>query len=151
METRNLAVKLTREELEQRADQMATLVAELCDAEDRKKISAKMIGDEIKQIQVQLGDIAAEVRHKEQVREVAVIREKDLHLGFESVIRSDTGEEIERRALEPSERQAELHLMEDPADTLFSVAKEAAKKLRELGVEHIKTTTVDGEETDVGL
>ena len=51
---------------------------------------------------------SSEIRDRSEYREVAVKREKDFAQGVEEVIRLDTGEVVDVRALGPNEKQATL-------------------------------------------
>lgn len=115
METRNLPCKLTDEELNFRRDKLAQLVSDLASEEQRKKDTAAHHSDRIKNFERDMFAVSIEIKDRAEYREVVVKREKDLENGVEEIIRCDTGEVVDVRALGPNERQA----------TLFEIGAEA--------------------------
>jgi hypothetical protein len=111
METRTLRCRLTERELLERGHRLASLHAEISSLEDARRSSASEYKSQIDLAEAQLSAIAREVRSGAQERQVEVRREKDFDRNVEEVIRLDTGEVVETRALTPQERQGELHLL----------------------------------------
>lgn len=108
METRILPCRLTDTELLERGAQVADLVRELEAAEDAKKEAASEAKAKIDSLDGRIGSLARELRERMSYRSVEVKREKDFGRNCEEVVRLDTGEVIETRALDPGERQVEL-------------------------------------------
>jgi len=108
METRNLPVKLTTDEMDQRRDKLAALVREHAAVEEEKKDSTAAYGKQLKKLSTDMSAIAREIRERCENREVRVVIQKNLAAGLEEVTRSDTGEVIDSRALGPDELQADL-------------------------------------------
>ncbi len=118
METRILPCRLTETELLERASRMSELVRELETAEEAKKEAASAAKAQIDSLDGQLGSVAREVREKQ-----AYAR------NCRELIRLDTGEVIETRALEPHERQVELLSVsgEDAAEVVRKVKARAGQ------------------------
>lgn len=109
-ETRELPCKLNQKELDQRRDELASLIDKKNQLEYEKSELSKEYRQRLDEIDRTIGKLASEIRSKSEPRQVEVRREKDLRLGVETVVRVDTGEEVSQRQLEPHERQAELKL-----------------------------------------
>jgi hypothetical protein len=107
METRTLPCKLTPAELDQRRDRLVELTLKETEAEQAKKDAAKAHNTAIAEIKSEAKEVSLEIHDRAELREVEVRREKDFVQGFENVIRCDTGEVVEIRALTPQERQVE--------------------------------------------
>lgn len=125
METRSLPCALTDIELAQRRDKMVELLSHVDELESEKKNNTAALKARIEGVNTDLREIAYEVRTRSELREVEVRREKSFELGQEDVIRCDTGEIVETRALSPSERQAELTLIR--GDALEDARTQAAQ------------------------
>lgn len=113
METMQLSCKLTEQELTERRDALASLVEKKTALEAQKKNAAAKYKQEIDEVEDAKSLVAYEIRTRSERREVAVTRHKDYAAGVEETIRTDTGEVVHTRVLDPHERQAELRLMRE--------------------------------------
>lgn len=117
METRNLPVTLTTEDLDQRRDKLAALVREHAEVEQEKKDATAAFSKRLKEIDRVIAQVAHEIREKAEYRGVPVTKQKNFRLGVEEIIRTDTYEVVDSRSLHPDERQVHLHdVIKDTAD-----------------------------------
>jgi hypothetical protein len=107
-DTMNLPVALTNDELDQRRDCLANLVAERARVENEKKNNVAEFSKRIKEIESDLYEVAHEIRTRSENRDVVITRRKNFRLGVEEVIRDDTGEIVNSRPLRAEERQMQL-------------------------------------------
>ena len=109
---KRLMVKLTEAELLAKSDELASAVDELASLEGEKKNTNKYLGDEIKEVKLNIGNLAFEIRDKAEVRDVSCTEVPDYKLGTMAIVRNDTGETVEHRVMSEEERQHKLELME---------------------------------------
>lgn len=108
METRTLPVKLTRDELDQRRDQLASTWSEIVGAEQAKTDAASFAAKQIKELKSTAGGIVREIREKAEHRIVECEWATNDERGVKDLVRQDTGEVVETRQLRPEDRQATL-------------------------------------------
>ena len=107
---RDLAVVLTERELLAKGDSVATLHAKGCDLRVKKKTMTDEISGEIKGIEGAIGVLVRQIRTRSEIREVACEEVADYTNDVVNVVRLDTEQVVEVRALLASERQKPLPL-----------------------------------------
>ena len=115
MDTRHLPCKLTDQELAERRDKLAQQVRDLAHAEQAKKDAAAEHKAACELIEKEMSLVAREIRERAEIRPVVVRKETDIEAGIEELIRADTGEVVETRALAPHEKQAKLFAIDKAA------------------------------------
>lgn len=108
MLSRMLPCDLTDQELLQRGQKVAELVAKKEALEAEKKDTASEFKAKIDRLESDIASIAKEVRSKKEYREVEVSTTKDYKRKVAETVRQDTGELVEQRTLTPAELQLEL-------------------------------------------
>lgn len=111
--SRDLTCALTREEVEERAQEAAALVERRDQKEADFKEQAKRWKNEISALDVEHRIVSSEVRSKSTVRPVECERVFDYVAGLVIETRTDTGEVINSRKMSDSERQKDLGLGDD--------------------------------------
>ena len=115
IETRNLYVPLTEDEVRLRSQEMATAERILAEAEAeeanqatawtaRKKALEKATGD----ARAKLSIVGRVVREKREIRAVEVVESRNHQSKTVDTVRTDTGEIIETRGMTESEMQRSL-------------------------------------------
>jgi hypothetical protein len=105
---RTLPVKLTREELEQRAKDLAKHTRDKAEAELQKKDVVAQITSTIKSCEAQLDKLAQAINTGVEYREVKCSWDYDYERGVKWLSRDDTGAEVERQTISESEKQLRL-------------------------------------------
>lgn len=113
---RELRVQLKTEEIAERADRAAQLLAERDSKEEEQKAAAKHAKSVIESMEAELRRLSNEVRTKATYREVQCERRYDYRLGKIFEIRKDTDEVLFERPMTDAERQRELDLDKQPGD-----------------------------------
>ncbi len=111
--SRDLTCALTREEVEERAQEAAALVERRDQKEADFKEQAKRWKNEISQLDVEHRIVSSEVRSKSTVRPVECERVFDYAAGLVIETRTDTGEVINSRKMADADRQKDLGLGDD--------------------------------------
>lgn len=111
--TTSLKVQLTIEEVADRADRAAALVADIAAKEADHKAAAKHQKSIIESLQADLCRLSGEVRNRSTYSPCICRREYDYDAGVLRETRMDTGEVLLERALTNDERQPELPFSED--------------------------------------
>jgi hypothetical protein len=111
--TQSLKVPLTTDEIADRADRAAHLVASIQAKEDELKAVVKHHKSIIESEMVTLDLHSKEVRDKTTYRQVDCERQYDFNAGKYREIRNDTGEVMNERRLLESEKQMELPFDEE--------------------------------------
>lgn len=111
--SRDLTCALTREEVEERAQEAASLIERRDQKEADFKEQAKRWKNEIRQLDVEHRLVSSEVRSRTTVRNVECERVFDYAAGLVIETRSDTGEVINSRKMADAERQKDLGLGDD--------------------------------------
>jgi hypothetical protein len=111
--TRELTCPLSREEVEERAQQAAALVERMDQRTAELKEQAARAKNEIHQLDLEHRALSSEVRSKTAVRPVACERIFDYDSGRVVETRLDTGEVLTSRQMVDSERQRDLDLDDD--------------------------------------
>jgi phosphoketolase len=109
-ETKLLPCALTQQELLERGQRAAELVNQIASEEEVRSAAGKASKEKINGFEIELRAVGYEIRTKKEMRDVEIERVKDLGRKVEEVIRLDTGEIVETRALAPHELQAEMAL-----------------------------------------
>lgn len=116
MNTMNLPVRLTTDELLLRGDEMAKKLRDAAEIEVEMKAAAAKSKAELGKVQAEIALLARVVRDKKEYRDVEVFEVKNFERLTMETYRRDTGEFVASRALTPYERN----------EPLFSVEKESA-------------------------
>jgi hypothetical protein len=111
--TRDLSCALTREEVEERAQEAAALLERRDQKEADLKEQQKRWKNEISQLDVEHRIVSSEVRSKSTVRPVECERVFDYDSGKVREVRLDTLETLHTRNMTDSERQRDLDLGDD--------------------------------------
>lgn len=111
--SRDLTCALTREEVEERAQEAAALVERRDQKEADFKEQAKRWKNEISALDVEHRIVSSEVRSRTTVRNVECERVFDYTAGLVIETRTDTGEVINSRKMTDSERQTTMGLGDD--------------------------------------
>lgn len=106
--TRSLRCDLKADEIAERADRAATLIAERDAKDEEQRAAAKHAKSVIETIDAEIRSLSNQVRTKATYRDVPCERVKDLRLKKIIEKRCDTGEVLFERALTEAECQAEL-------------------------------------------
>jgi len=109
MQTRSLKCKLTNKQLDERRDKLAEHVEKLRGLESEKKSASAKFKELIERTEIDMVEVAIEIRERAEYRDVEIASEKDFKRGVEEVTRQDTGEIIQTRVLRPDELQGELY------------------------------------------
>lgn len=106
-----LPVKLSTEEVAERAQQLADCHQQLAEHEDKAESVKKGLGKEKQIIVTRRAMLSGVVKRKEEPREVRVLVQQ--HFGSKKYleVREDTGEIIAERPLRPEEMQRKLGLV----------------------------------------
>ena len=116
MITRDLPVHLTADEQRLKGEQLAKLHSDRRHAESEKSRMAAEFTGKLKALDQQINDLADQVKECREIREVECHEHKDHTAGFVYLIRDDTGEIVESRAIRPDERQVEMLPVPRPSD-----------------------------------
>lgn len=115
LETRNLYVPLTEDEVRLRSQEMATAERILAEAEADENNQAEAWKARKKALETTTADARAKlsivgriVREKRELRAVEIVEERNHTLKTVDTIRTDTGEIIETRGMTESEMQRSL-------------------------------------------
>lgn len=111
--TRELKCPLTPDQWSRYAEEMARLEGQIGEIEERKKLHAAQCKAELDSVQDQIRVLARKLRERYEYRDVECREIRDDRTGRMTVVRLDTGDLIEERALTLKERQTELPLAED--------------------------------------
>lgn len=103
-ETRYLPVPLTPEELCERGEMLAKLLADGAELAAQHKKSRDAMKEAETQLDGQIGATAAVIRERVETRPVPVELRCILALGLVEMIRTDTGEHLGTRAATPDDK-----------------------------------------------
>jgi hypothetical protein len=123
---RNLRVKLTADELAERAQRAAHLLNDRDQKDEESKAAAKHAKAQIAEVEAELRRVSSEIRDGATYKEVACERRHNFRLGKIEEVRMDTHDVIAERAMTDRERQLDLGL-DDP-----KVANGNGKKVGEI-------------------
>jgi hypothetical protein len=112
--TQSLPCPLTPSELLERADLASHVLQQRDEAEQRMKADASQHKANIQEKEAELRRLTEEIRQRRTFRPVDCERIFDYSAGTVRDVRSDTGEELNRRDLTNDERQRHLDLEEPP-------------------------------------
>lgn len=113
---RELRVQLKTDEIAERADRAAQLLAERDSKEEEQRAAAKHAKSVIESMEAELRRLSNEVRTKATYREVQCERRYDYRVGKIIEVRKDTDEVLFERPMTDAERQRELDLDTPPSD-----------------------------------
>ena len=108
METATLPCRLSNDEVRERGEKVAELHRQRDALEIKRKETVDLIKAQVNEIDGQIVALCTEIIGKAEWRSVEVKREKDFKRNVEELIRVDTGEVVQTRALTPEERQVEM-------------------------------------------
>jgi len=103
-----LKVQLTTQEIADRADRAAAMIADRDNKEEELKAHSKHQKSIIEQIDAEMRLLQSEVRNRSTYRQVECERQYDFNAGKYREVRLDTFETVNERKLLESERQMEL-------------------------------------------
>lgn len=106
--TEELPVALTTEELAARAEQLTAIADEIATVKDEKKQANKEADKRTGALELAAGRVRAEVRRKAADREVDCRWIYDYKGHIAELMRLDSGEIVQRRALTPDEVQTNI-------------------------------------------
>ena len=114
IETRELPVKLNDDEILQRADEAAKTTREMYAAEEKRKEVGKEMKGHVDELQEKLKRLSRIVETKTEDRPIEVRWERDDGRMMMYLVRLDTGEVVQARAMDAEElaaRQADLFVV----------------------------------------
>jgi BRCT domain type II-containing protein len=109
-EERFLAVKLTDSEWDERSEELASVNLEIDEVADRKKTVNQELKLEDDRLQARRKTLSSAVHSRTESRLVKCEWTKDFSRQMVYLIRTDTGEQIEQRAMTLRETQTELEV-----------------------------------------
>ena len=110
MQTRQLPVPLTDEEQRLKGAEAARVGGDLAALKIRRKNEAEASMAETKRLTTARDELDRDIRAKTELRPVVVTEDHDHRLGVVRIIRDDTGEVVETRAMRADERKTTLDL-----------------------------------------
>jgi len=108
METRNLPVQLSKDEIRLRGEELARKHAEYDDVESARKASQQESKGKLERIEAESRELANTIRTGREYREIEVREVKNVDNLSMDLVRVDTGEIIESRPLRADELQVGL-------------------------------------------
>lgn len=106
--TEELPVALTTEELAARAEQLTTIADEIATIKDEKKQAGKEADKRTGALELAAGRVRSEVRRKAADRDVECRWLYDYKAHIAELMRQDSGEIVQRRALTSDELQTNI-------------------------------------------
>lgn len=103
-----LPCKLDDNEVRLRGIELAEAAKRHIDLQDEKKESAKNFKAQIDATNRDIARLKDSVRHAVEVRDIECELQYDFYMGKVTVVRKDSGEVIEVRAMTPTEAQGDL-------------------------------------------
>lgn len=110
--SRALMCRLTRQEHLDRGQSLASTIHAIGDEERRQKEAKERMKEAMTGLEEEAGRLARIVQEGQEERQVRVRFEFDYDKGRVTVIREDTGEEVESRSMNDTERQMTLPAVE---------------------------------------
>lgn len=111
-ETRELDVHLTDEEVQEKSEQLARVVAEISDLEEEKAKAVRGFSVQLKEKKRRLSELARNVTKREEMRPVLCYQRPDLRRFVIEIFRADNKQVIDSRAMTKEEleeaRQGQL-------------------------------------------
>lgn len=108
IETRQLPVALTQQELLDRGERVADIQRQLDDAEAALKAYKSAHKSQVEGLDATRRHLSHEIRHKQEIRQVEVDIRKNWDEARVETWRCDTGELVSSRPMTPSERQRDI-------------------------------------------
>jgi hypothetical protein len=105
---RQLPVDLSVDELATKGERLAACEVYAAELRKQKSDFVKEMNEQIQEQLVTIQELAHAIDAKEELRDVDCTESMDFERGQYSLIRDDTGEEIEARELTDAERQGSL-------------------------------------------
>ena len=106
--TKRLPVQLNEDELRERGDALAGSVQQTAALVEEKKAQDAEINGKIKLSKEITRKLSGNIATKTEDREVECDQTKDFERGIVTTFRSDTGEQVDQRAMTAEERQEEM-------------------------------------------
>jgi uncharacterized protein (UPF0335 family) len=116
MDTMLLPVDLTTTEVAVKADMLAATVKEIDALEMEKKSFNADIKMKIDQLEMKRTDLATEINDRREYRQVDVKRIRNEERATIDTVRIDTGEVVNYRPMEPTERTKPLPFAVEPSE-----------------------------------
>lgn len=104
-ETRELTCDLSDEDVIERAKALAHALSEVNVLEVQRRASAKHFGEDIKALEREVEKLAVSIRTRQELREVECLEKREFRTNEVVVVRTDTGDVIDSRAMTIEERQ----------------------------------------------
>lgn len=108
METRNLPVELTKDEIRLRGEELARKHAEWDEVESARKAADKEAKGKLERIEAESKELANNIRTGREYRDIEVREVKNTDTLTMDLVRVDTGEVVESRPLRADELQVGL-------------------------------------------
>ena len=105
---RMLPVRLSSAQLEERAKALADTVERIADCEARKKLAAEKFKEELQTWQTEQRRLADIVAREHEPRLVPCVWSQNFAAKAMELVRRDTGEVVDQRAMTPDELQQEM-------------------------------------------
>lgn len=139
---KQLPVKLTGEEKLLKSDQRTAVTQDVMELEEQLKANADNYKTQIKEKQNVLLALHRELRSGEEIRPIECVEVPRWEQDMVEVVRNDTGEVVERRAMDPRDKQSHLSLGD------FDAAREKRRSKAEKAPPMGKLTLIEGENTE---
>lgn len=104
-EIRKLPVRLTRDEYDSKAQELSAKLTTMAEMENALKSVQKNMKSQIEDIKELIGVLTKTIRNRTEDRDVECYEVRDEDRMVMQIIRCDTSEIVETRAMSPSERQ----------------------------------------------
>lgn len=108
METRNLPVELTKDEIRLRGEELARKHAEWDEVESARKASQQQAKASLERIEAELKLLANNIRTGREYRDIEVSEQRNTARLTMDLIRQDTGEVVESRPFRSGELQTTI-------------------------------------------
>lgn len=109
MEERALPVKLSEQDVKERADELASVTIAIGELALRKKVFTTEVKGEDDRLKKRQADLSSAVHSHIETRLIKCDWRKDLDRKMAYLYRTDTGEVVQQRELTMSEMQGELY------------------------------------------
>jgi hypothetical protein len=138
--TKQLACRLTPEELQAYGEQLANTIDEMSNEEARQEGFKKEMKSTLANLQATMTILSSKIRQREERRDVQVQPEMNFKKGVYREIRTDTGDLINERPLSEEERQEALPFEKEPTDKAETATEKKESKPKAKGKKAGKPT-----------
>lgn len=107
---KDLPCVMTAAEKALKSDQLVAVLGTINDLEEEKKAATAELGAKLKSEKKRGGFLAHEVRTGKEVRPIECVERNRYEDDLVDLIRNDTGEVVQTRAMDPRDRQAHMDL-----------------------------------------